>query len=378
MHIPFVASPQASLGIEWELELVDLSTRELRAGASDLLSELTTSGDSEHPKIKHELLENTLEIITDVCSTVAEAREDLASSVKQVADAAATRNLGLMCSGSHPFTHYSTQQISPNPRYAELVDGLQWLGRRLQIFGVHFHVGVRSVEKVVPIVNALTAYIPHLLALSASSPYWLGEDTGLASARTKIFENLPRAGLPLQLSGWDQFESYLNSLISTRTIESIREVWWDIRPHPDFGTVELRVCDGLPTLDEVTAIAALCQSLVERLDRQLDQGYTLPVPAPWALRENKWRAARYGLDAQIIADERGTVVPVRQAIVDLVEELTPTARRLGCAEELGGIERILNSGASYQRQRAVALAHGGDLTKVVDSLLLEMREGLAA
>ncbi|MCW2675758.1 MAG: glutamate--cysteine ligase, partial [Modestobacter sp.] len=173
-----------------------------------------------------------------------------------------------------------------------------------------------------------------------------------------------------------RFEEYMETLISTHAIDSVREVWWDIRPHPDFGTVELRICDGLPTLTEVGAVAALSQCLVEQFDRELDRGYTLPVPASWVLRENKWRAARYGLDADIVVDEQGTVRPVRQAIAELVEELAPTAKRLGCTEELADVTRILAAGASYQRQRAVAAAHGGNLCPVVDSLLAELRDDL--
>jgi carboxylate-amine ligase len=377
VRIPFAASSSASLGVEWELELVDLKSRELRSAASEILAEIAPPGEDEHPKAKHELLECTVEVITGVCGTVAQAKEDLAGTVREVRKAAANRGLGLMCSGTHPFTDWATQEITPDPRYHELVESMQWLARRLQIFGVHVHVGVRSPRKVIPIVNALTAFVPHLLALSASSPYWMGADTGLASTRTKVFESLPTAGLPYQLSGWDQFESYMNTLISARTIQSIREVWWDIRPHPDFGTVELRICDGLPTFDEIGAIAALSQCLVERLDRELDRGYTLPVPTSWVLRENKWRAARYGLDAEVIVDDLGNVVPMKHAIADLVEDLMPTARRLDCAAELADVERILAAGASYQRQRAVAAANGGDLSKVVDALLAEMKDGLA-
>jgi len=218
--------------------------------------------------------------------------------------------------------------------------------------------------------------VPHFLALSASSPFWVGCDTGLASARTKVFEGMPTAGLPHQLSGWDEFETYMETLITTKAIESVREVWWDIRPHPGFGTVELRICDGLPTLDEIGAVAALSQCLVEQFDTQLDRGYTLPTPVSWVLRENKWRAARYGLDADIVVDEKGTVRPIRQTILDLVEDLIPTAKRLDCEAELADVERVLAVGASYQRQRAVALASGGDLKPVVDGLLAELRDGL--
>jgi glutamate---cysteine ligase / carboxylate-amine ligase len=376
VRIDFTSSQRTSLGIEWELELVDLDTRELTAGSNEILAEISAAGDGDHPKAKHELLQSCVEVITGICQTVAEARVDLATTVAEVAVAAERRNLGLLCSGTHPITDWSGQLITENPRYARLLERNQWMARQLQIFGVHVHCGVRAAEKAIPIVNALTTYVPHFLALSASSPYWLGHDTGLASYRSKVFESLPTAGLPYQLSGWDAFETYMGALISSKTIESIREVWWDIRPHPGFGTVELRICDGLPTLDEITCVAALAQCLVERFDRQLDDGYVLPEQRPWLVRENKWRAARYGLDAEIITDRSGSTQPVKAAITDLVEDLLPTARRLDCADELVAIPRLIERGASYQRQRAVAAAHDGELVPVVDSLLAEMRDGL--
>jgi carboxylate-amine ligase len=252
---------------------------------------------------------------------------------------------------------------------------MQWMARRLQIFGVHVHVGIRSPEKAVPIVNALTSYVPHLLALSASSPYWMGRDTGLASSRSKIFEGLPTAGLPVQLADWGEFEQLMATLVASGTIETIREIWWDIRPHPGFGTVELRICDGLPTLQEIGAIAALSQCLVDQLNTQLDRGYQLPRPNIWVQRENKWRAARHGLDAELILDEHGTTRPLREAIAELVHDLRPLAERLGCAAELDDVTRILEVGASYERQRKVAADNGGDVRAVVDSLLAEMQAG---
>ena len=379
MQIPFTSSPRSSLGVEWELELIDVETRGLARGhaASDILAELAEphglEGSAEHPKAKHELLESCIEVITGVCTTVDEALGDLSGTVGEVRAAAERRGLGLMCSGTHPFTDWATQEISPNPRYAKLIEDMQWLARRLQIFGVHVHVGVRSPEKAIPIVNALTAYIPHFLALSGSSPYWMGTDTGLASARSKVFEGLPTAGLPYQLSGWDDFEKFMETLISAHTISTIREVWWDVRPHPQFGTVELRICDGLPTLYEIGWAAALSQCLVELFNSQLDKGYTLPMPKGWTVRENKWRAARYGVDAEIIVDETGRTTPLRDALGELVHDLTPIAERLGCTAELLRINGILAVGPSYARQRAVAAAHGGDLTAVVDALMTEMR-----
>ncbi len=373
MHIQFNASERSSLGVEVELEIVDRKSRQLASAASSILDELGAGHPGgDHPKAKHELLECTVEIITGICATVAEARDDLGGTLKEVAAAAERRNLALLCSGTHPFSDWHDQQVSPDPRYGRLVDEMQWLARRLQIFGVHFHVGVRSAEKSIAIANALTAYIPHFLALSASSPYWHGRDTGLASSRSKVFENLPTAGLPYRLNDWSEFEQFMETLVNAQAITSIREVWWDIRPHPDFGTVELRICDGLPTLGEVATVAAMSQCLVDRLNTLMDRGYTLPVPRSWIIRENKWRAARYGLDAEIILDDQGRLQPVREAIEELVEELTPVARRLGCSDELRNALAMMERGPSYIRQREV-IAAGGAMTDVVDSLVTELR-----
>jgi carboxylate-amine ligase len=373
MRIPFSASERSTLGIEWELMLVDRETRELRSGAAEILGGLAPEGASEHPFAKHELLQSTVEVITGISHTVAEGTADLARTVAEVAEAADGHGLGLICAGTHPFTDWGTQSISPGPRYEKLVHDMQWLARRLQIFGVHVHVGVRDPDSAIAMVNALTAYVPHLLALSASSPYWKGQDTGLASARSKVFEALPTAGLPFMLDDWAEFELYMETLLKTKTISSIKEVWWDIRPHPDFGTVELRICDGLPTLFEVGMVAAISQCLIEMLGRELDKGYTLPRPKSWVVRENKWRAVRHGMDAEIITGEEHRLVPVRHALLELVQDLSPTAERLGCLDELRRVESVVENGASYQRQRAVAAASGGDLTAVVDSLLEEFR-----
>ena len=375
MQIPFHSSPSSSLGVEWELQLVDRETRQLTSGATEILAEL--SPDGEHPTAKAELLQSTIEVITGVCTTVPEAMADLAGTIAQVTALAEPRGLGLMCAGSHPITDWQSQQISDNPRYVKLIEDMQWLARRMQIFGVHVHVGVRSPDKAVAIVNALSSYIPHFLALSASSPYWVGSDTGLASSRSKVFEGLPTAGLPHQLNDWAQFEQYMETLIKTGTIASIKEVWWDVRPHPTYGTVELRICDGLPTIAEVAMVAALSQCLVDTFDREIDKGYTLPTPRRWVVQENKWRAARYGLDASIIVGQDG-VQPVRDALRELVQDMRSTAERLGCSAELDVVEQVLEGGASYQRQRAVAAASGGDLTAVVDSLLAEFANGKPA
>jgi carboxylate-amine ligase len=371
--IRFNSSATSTVGVEVELELVDTETRELQSAASDILAAIGKGRpDGVHPKTKHELLECTVEIITGVCRSVPEARDDLAQTLAEVRTVAEARGLALICSGSHPFSDWAKQQISPNPRYARLVEDMQWPARRLQIFGIHVHVGVRSAEKAIIIANALRAYIPHFLGLSASSPYWMGQDTGLASTRAKIFENLPTTGIPHRLAGWAEFEAFMHTLLAAKAITSIREVWWDIRPHPDFGTVELRICDGVPTLGEVTAMAALSQCLVEWMDNLIDAGERLTDPAPWIVHQNKWLATRYGMDAEIIADEEGGLQPLREAVAGLVDELSPVARRLGCQTELRRAVEIAREGPSYVRQRAV-LAGGGTLRDVVDQLIEELR-----
>lgn len=372
MDILFNASAGSSLGIEVELQLVDRSSRELRSGASKILRRLEADRGVAHPKAKNELIESNIELITGVCSTVAEARADLEGTLGEVVPVAHELGLALCCAGTHPFSEWAAQEITDNERYHRLVEEVQWPARRMAIFGIHTHVGVRSAEKAIAIANALCGYIPHFLALSASSPWWHGRATGLASTRTKIFEGLPTAGVPQMLGSWDEFSELMTTLISARSISSIREIWWDIRPHPNFGTVELRICDGLPTMSEITTVAALAQCLVEWMDHLIDRGYTLPCPKAWIVGQNKWRAARHGIDAEIIVDDSGGLAPLRGAIAELVEELTPIARRLGCEKELDHTRRILNHGPSYQRQRRW-VEQGATLPDVVDGLIGELR-----
>ena len=376
MTIEFEGSDGPTLGIEMELEVIDRDTRELKPAAAELIGELSRelSGEAEHPKVKHELLDSTIEVITGINSTVADGRRDIESTLAEIAPLLPERNLALLCSGSHPFSNWQDQGITPNARYEQMMDDFQWVGRRLQIFGIHFHVGVRSGRKAIAILNSLSNYIPHFLALSASSPYWGGHDTGLASARSKVFEGLPTAGLPYILDSWEEFEWFMDTLVAADAIHSVREVWWDIRPHPGFGTIELRICDGIGSLDELASMAALAQSLVTQLDLLDDRGFRLPVPKDWILRQNKWRAARYGIDADIIVDDHGRLQPLSRAIAEIVDELMPVARRLKCADELHGVLDILNRGPSYMRQRNV-VAEGGSLIDVVDSMVDELGVG---
>jgi carboxylate-amine ligase len=318
-------------------------------------------------------MQSTLEVATGICSTVAEAKEDLGATIAQLERVTSARDMMLTCAGTHPFSDWREAKMAPVQRYAELVEQMQWLARKIQLFSVQVHVGLADGSRAIPIINALARYLPHFLALTASSPFWNGEDTGLASSRSVVFGDLPTAGPPHRLSDWKEFEDYMDTLLRAGTIRSIKEVWWDIRPHPDFGTIEIRMCDGVPTMREIGMVAALSQCLVQLFSLQLDRGYQLPSPATWVVRDNKWRATRYGLDAIVITDDSGATAPVRDELYELVRELEPVADRLGCGAELGVVSEVLEQGASYERQRAV-MADGGGLTEVVDALVTEFAE----
>jgi carboxylate-amine ligase len=372
--ISWNASRGPTLGVEWELQLIDSRTRMLRQDASEVLAALPGLEESgEHPKLHYEMMQSTVEVVTGVCSTVAEAKRDLAATISQLQRITGERGTMLACAGTHPVSDWRDAKMAPTERYAELLENLQWLARRIQTFGVHVHVGVRDRSKAIPIINALAGYLPHFLALTASSPFWSGHDTGLASSRSVIWGGLPTSGPPQSLADWSEFEDYMDTLLRAGTIRSIKEVWWDIRPHPDFGTIEVRMFDGVPTLREIGMAAALSQSLVHLLDSQLDRGYTLPRPSPWVVRDNKWRATRYGLDARVITDEYGSTAPLRDQLYELAHELGPVADRLGCSSELAVAFEVLDQGASYERQRAV-ITDGGGLPDVVDMLATEFAE----
>lgn len=374
MTITWNASRGATLGVEWELQLIDAQSRLLSQQARAVLAEVPDLNEaSAAPRLKHELMQSTVEVATGICDTVSAATGDLSGTLTRLREAAAGHGLQVACTGTHPLSDWRDAVMAPMQRYAELIEELQWLARRIQTYAVHVHVGVRSADRVVPIVNALSGYLPHFLALTASSPYWCAGDTGLASSRAITFGTLPTGGPPPRLTDWAHFEEYMATLLRAGTIRTIKEVWWDIRPHPDFGTVEVRMFDGIPTLREVGMVTALSQCLIQLFDAQLDRGYTLPRPESWVVRDNKWRATRYGLDADVITDASGAVAPLRDEIYELARELEPVAVRLGCAQELGVVHDVLTEGASYERQRAITDA-GGALADVVDAAVIEFRE----
>jgi carboxylate-amine ligase len=375
MTVPFATSARSSVGLEWELMLADTGTGDLIPRGPDLLAALEEDSTLERYTVTGELLTNTVEVTSGIGDTVAAAVDDIGDAIAALRTYTDPHGIDLLCAGSHPFAQWYDQSVTDKTRYHKLIERTQWWGRNMMIWGIHVHVGVDSVDKVFPIINALAVYLPHLQALSASSPFWAGERTGYASNRALVFQQLPTAGLPWPLHDWREFEGYLEDMVKTGVMEDATEVRWDIRPAPRWGTIEVRACDGMSTLPELAAVAALVQVLVEHFSRRLDEGLPLETIQPWFIRENKWRAARYGLDARVIVDHEGTQRPVVDHLRETLAEVADIAVELKCARELSGIEAILSDGASYSRQLAIADAAEGDLREVVRHLVGEFREG---
>ena len=374
MAVEFRSSPRPTVGVEWEFALVDRVTRDLSNSASELFDEVHAheSAVIDESRLHKELLRNTIEVVTGICETVPEAVAELVDTTRVVRRAADRLGVDLYAAGTHPFAQWSTQLLTPGPRYEELINRTQWWGRQMLIWGVHVHVGVPHRAHVLPIVSSLLNHFPHLQALSASSPMWSGTDTGYASNRAMMFQQLPTAGLPFQFQTWEEYEGFVADQMHTGVIDHLNDIRWDVRPSPHHGTVEVRICDGVPTVRELAGLVALTHCLVVDLTRRLEAGEQLPVMPPWHVQENKWRAARYGLDAEIILDAAGNERLVTDDLADLLERLTPLARDLGCEPELASVAAIPQVGASYQRQRKVAAETGGDLVAVVDAVVNEL------
>ena len=375
VRINFAGSTEPTVGVEWEFALVDKSSRDLANSASDLLA---TAGPllPDPTRLHKELLRNTVEIVSGVCRNAGEAVADLRHSLETVVPVADQLGVDLYGGGTHPFASWTRQQLTEGHRYEELINRTQWWGRQMLIWGVHVHVGLPSQDRVMPVLSSLLNHYPHLLALSASSPIWAGTDTGYASNRALMYQQLPTAGLPFQFEKWSEFEAFAEDQLVTGVIEELSEIRWDVRPSMRLGTLENRICDGVSDFDELGALVSLMHCLVIDLDTRLAAGETLPTMPPWHVQENKWRAARYGLDAIVVLDAANNERLVTEDLADLLERLAPVADRLGCSAELAGVAEIPRRGASYQRQRAVSERTGGDLVAVVDSVVRELRDGL--
>ncbi|MCK2036644.1 glutamate--cysteine ligase [Microbacterium sp. SSW1-49] len=375
MTLDFAPSARSTVGLEWEIMLADPESGDLVGRAPELLAALEAESADERHTVTGELLTNTIEVTSGIGDSVAQAVDDIAQAIAAVRSATDPAGIELLSAGSHPFAQWYDQQVTDKTRYHTLIERTQWWGRNMMIWGIHVHIGVEDQHKVFPLINALTCFLPHLQSIAASSPFWAGERTGYASNRALVFQQLPTAGLPWPLQDWTQFESYLEDMVRTGVMADASEVRWDIRPAPRWGTIEVRACDGVSTLPELAAIASLVQVLVEHFSRALDEGRSLPQMPAWFHRENKWRAARYGLDARVIVDAEGTQLPVRDHLAQTIDDLAAVAVELGCSREFASLHTILDEGASHARQIAVAEASDGDLGEVVRHLIREFRSG---
>lgn len=376
--LPFGVSERSTVGVEWELALVDTDSGDLRQAATAVLDAVHAArphDDPLGPQVTGELLLNTVEVSSGRCRTVGEAGAALAGCLDRVREVATPLRIELMGGGTHPFANWATQRVTDKQRYATLIDRTQWWGRQMLIYGVHVHVGVEDRAKVLPLSRAMLTVFGVIQSLSASSPFWGGRDTGYASNRALLFQQLPTAGLPPQLDRWEQLEQYVGDMLHVGVIDEFDELRWDVRPSPRFGTLEMRIADGATNVTELTAISALTHCLVEHFSTLYDAGEPLPTLQPWFVTENKWRSARYGMDAILVTDAAGDEELVSESVERWLETLAPVAERLGCVDELAQVRLILRRGASYQRQRAVARRNAGELEPVVRSLLDELHAG---
>lgn len=375
MRITFAHSPRSSIGIEWELAVVDPISGELVPRAPDLLTSLPTAGDDGPNGVTGELLTNTIELVSGVHRTVDGAVHELAGLLTDAHTAAERVGAALISSGTHPTARWEDQEISPSERYARLIERTQWWGRNMLIWGLHVHVGVERADKAIPLLNALAPQLAMLQSFTASSPYWAGHDTGFASQRAMMFQQLPGAGLPEILPDWHAYERHVTALRRAEGITDHSELRWDLRPSPRWGTVEMRALDAPSTLAELASAAALVHCLTEEASRALDEGRPSARPEPWRLHENKWRSARYGLDAVLVTNDDGDTAPVREELAAAAERLRPVAKDLGCVDELAAVAGFAERPGAAERQRAAVRAHGGNPTAAVHTLIEELRAG---
>jgi glutamate---cysteine ligase / carboxylate-amine ligase len=352
MELNFGRRPPFSLGIEEEFQLVNAESYEL----TSRFDEIHEAADQD-VRIKPELMKSVVEAATHVNPNVADAIEEARGLRARLRDAAADRNALIAAAGTHPFSRYEHQEITEEPRYQDLVDTMQWVAERELIFGLHVHVGLNTAQEAIAVTNALRTYLPELLALSANSPFWQGRDTGLASTRIKVFDSFPRSGLPPAFASFEEFELLVERGIKTKSFADYTFIWWDLRPHPKLGTIEIRICDAQTRLESLAGIVALVQSLVATLAGQYERDGSLPVEPLMLVGENKWRAARYGLASELIDLERDEERPARRAVAALVEQARPAARRLGCEPELAELDRLVERGTGADEQRRVHTEH---------------------
>lgn len=356
-----------SVGVEEEFQLLDPQTRELVPVVEDVLAAI---GEQETTQVKHELMQSVVETSTVVCENVGAAVEDLRRLRRRVLDAADAVGAVVASAGTTPVSCWEGQAITDMPRYRDIVARLQWVARRELIFGLHVHVGVDSADKCMYVFNAIRDELPLLLALSANSPFWQGATTGMQSSRIKVFDAFPRSGMPPALpGGWDEFEQLLARGARSGLIPDHTYVWWDVRPHPDFGTIEIRICDAQTRLRDTAGLTALIQALVAWHGDRFDAGTPLGEHVPQLLlEENRWSAARYGLDGEMVDFTNDTQVPTRHLLAQVLDRVEPVARRLGSSEWFDQVAGMLDrTGASRQLN---AWLEGGRSSQAAADLLV--------
>jgi carboxylate-amine ligase len=367
--------PSLTIGIEEEYQTVDPETRDLK---SHISAEIIQKGRMLlEERVKPEMHQSVVEIGTGVCSNIQEARAEIRDIRRQIISLARANGLRLSAGGTHPFAHWANQEIYPDDRYRIIVEDMKMVARANLIFGLHVHIGVEDRETAIQIMNGARYFLPHILALSSNSPFWMGMDSGLKSYRCKVFDKFPRTQIPDVYSSWSEFENYVDLLIRTKCIDNAKKIWWDIRPHPHYPTLEFRISDMPMRLDETIAIAALCQAVIAKLYKLHEQNLTFRHYSRSLIMENKWRAARYGLEGKLIDFGKQQEVPVRQLIGEIREFVSDVVEELGSQQEIAYIDRILEEGSGADRQLRV-YHETNDFKQVVDYMIAETEYGLYA
>jgi carboxylate-amine ligase len=366
--------PSFSLGIEEEYQTIDPVTRDLR---SHIQTEMLEQGKLRlQERVKAEMHTSVIEVGTRVCRNIDEARDDIYELRREMIKLARENGLVLVAGATHPFADWRTQSIYPDPRYHQVVKDLQLVARANLIFGLHVHVGIEDREAAIRIMNSIRYFLPHIMALATNSPFWLGLNTGYKGYRAKVFENFPRTGIPDAFQSYSEFENYVNLLVRTNCIDNAKKIWWDIRPHPYFSTVEVRACDIPLRAEETVAIAALIQATVVYLWKLQEGNQDFRQYARPLLMENKFRAVRYGLDGKLIDFGKQVEVPLRDLLEEYLALIDPVVDELGSREAIDGVRKIMETGTGADRQLKVFEESKGDLKAVVDYMVLETAAGL--
>jgi len=360
-----------TIGVEEEFQIIDPATCELRSHVSELVA---AASPSIGEQVKHELHQSIVEMGTKICENVPELRIEMHRTRSELVAAAERVGLQVAAAGTHPFSSWIDQVISPGERYKNIVEELQQLARSLLIFGMHVHVAMPDGQTTIDLMNAVRYFLPHLLALSTSSPFWMGRNTGLKSFRTTVFRRFPRTGVPDYFGSWGEYENYINLLIRLNCIDNAKKIWWDVRPHPSFGTLEFRMCDVTTRVEEAVTIAALTQAIVVKLHRLYERNMGFRLYRRTLIEENKWRAARYGIDGKLIDFGKQTEVPMRDLALELLEFVDDVLDDLGSRSAVEYVHTILREGTSADRQLR-AYESTRDLKAVVRHLVQETRAG---